>query len=102
MTNRNRPSGNQPPCGPAAGDPLGGLRDEIHLLRATIRQVGQRLDGGDAMETAEMLKIMEGLARAMVRLAALIKTQRAFDEQAGGTDVLTQALDEAIRELGIG
>src|SRR5512145_2983326 len=87
MTNRNKISANQPPCGPETGDPLGGLRDEIHLLRATIRQVGQRLDGGDAMETAEMLKIMEGLARAMVRLAALIKTQRVFDEQAGGTDV---------------
>lgn len=103
MANQTKGSANSAGwSAPGAGGPLGDLREEIHLLRETIRRVGQRVDGGEEMETAELLKIMEGLARAAVRLAALIKTQRAFDEQSGATDVLSRALDEAIRELGIG
>ena len=76
------------------GAPDGGLQGEIAMLRAAIRQVSEQADGVDAM--AERLRILDGLGRASVRLANLLRAQRELEEEQTA-EALSRALHEVTR-----
>ncbi len=67
------------------------LRGEIAMLRAAIRQVSERAAAADTL--GEQLRVLDGLGRASVRLANLLRAQRALEEEQTAA-ALSRALDE--------
>lgn len=80
---------------PAPGEPFGDLWEEIARLRGVIRQVSERAAGVETMP--ELLHLLDGLGRASVRLAHLLRTQRALDEEQTAA-ALSRALDAVIKK----
>ncbi len=88
---RKRGGAGAPPDG-ADGD----LREEIAMLRAILRRVHDQ--AGAAQSTSDLLRILDGLSRASVRLAELIKAQRELDESQSAAGALSEALEEVIKK----
>ena len=80
----------QPTAGPAED-----LHGEITLLRAAIHQLSAR--AGAVESLAEQLRVLDGLGRASVRLANLLRAQRALEEEQTAA-ALSRALDEVNRK----
>jgi hypothetical protein len=80
-----RARGFQEPAGPP-----GDLRGEIAALRAAIHQVSEQAAAVDTL--AERLRVLDGLGRACVRLANLLRAQRALEEEQAAA-ALSRALD---------
>ncbi len=78
-----------------AGDLLG----EIALLRAAIQQVSEEASALESAPRAlaERLRVLDGLGRAMNRLANLLRTQRALEEEQTAA-ALSRALEEVNRK----
>ncbi len=76
-------------------EPGGGLSAEIAMLRAAIRQVSERAGEVGTME--EWLRVLDGLGRASVRLAKLLRAQRELAEEQTAA-ALSRALDEINRK----
>lgn len=80
----------------------GGLCDlyaEIAMLRAAIQQVGQR--GAGLENLPELLRVLDAVGRASVRLATLLRAQRDLEEERTA-EALSRALDEVNRRRGHG
>ncbi len=72
----------------------GGLRGEIAALRLAIQQVSER--AGEVENLAVQLRVLDGLGRASVRLANLLRAQRELEEERAAA-ALSRALDEMNR-----
>ena len=79
----------------APGAPFDDLWEEIARLRAVIRQVSERSGAVESMQ--ELLPVLDGLGRASVRLANLLRAQRALDEERTAA-ALSRALDAVIKK----
>jgi hypothetical protein len=67
------------------------LRAEVAMLRAVIRQVSERSAAAETM--GDLLRLLDGLGRASVRLANLLRAQRELAEEQTAA-ALIRALDE--------
>lgn len=61
------------------------------MLRAAIRQVSERAAAVDSL--GDQLRVLDGLGRASVRLANLLRVQRVLEEEQTAA-ALSRALDE--------
>ena len=76
-----------------------GLRDEITMLRVATRRV---IDFIAEFETPkEATATLGALGLAATRLATLLRTQKILDGEQSTSTVLSQALAEVVKELGI-
>jgi hypothetical protein len=76
-----------------------GLQDEITMIRVATRRVIDYI--ADFTSPAEAVITLGALGLAATRLATLLRTQRILDGQQSTSTVLSQALAEVVRELGI-
>jgi hypothetical protein len=82
----------------AAQGPLDeGLQDEIRMIRLIIRRVLSLADEGRSL--AEVMRVLDTVGRASIRLANLIKAAEALDKKQGVAEALSQALSEVTKEL---
>ena len=71
-----------------------GLADEVALVRAAIRQLG------DDDTVDERMKILAELRHQVETLCRALKTQRALDHDAGSTS-LAEMLEELGNQMGL-
>lgn len=83
--------------GDASARPVQRLEEEIAILRELIQRVHEQT--GAECDLSEMLKVLEGQGRSAVRLAALLKAQRALDESSGSAELFSERIEATIREL---
>src|SRR5512138_918162 len=76
------------------GEPYDDLWEEITRLRETIRQVSERSAGVEAVP--DLLRLLDGVGLASVRLANLLRAQRALEEEQTAA-ALSRALDAVIK-----
>lgn len=82
----------------------GDLRAEIELVRGLIREIGARLadetdDCAGPRSLNDLLRVLDGLGRAVSRLAGLLKAQRELDGAQSVGDAITRALGDVIQRL---
>jgi len=76
-----------------------GLQDEITMIRVATRRVIDYIS--DFASPSEAVMTLGALGLAATRLATLLRTQKILDGQQSTSTVLSQALAEVVRELGI-
>lgn len=84
---------------PAVDEVSAGLRDEIRMLRALIRQAMDMADEGRPL--GEMLDILDTLSKSSTRLGTLLKTEKTLVGSEDANAALLQALSEVRREMGL-
>ena len=76
-----------------------GLQDEITMIRVATRRVIDYI--AEFTNPTEAVMTLGALGLAATRLATLLRTQKILDGQQSTSTVLSQALAEVVRELGI-
>ena len=76
-----------------------GLQDEITMIRVATRRVIDYIS--EFANPSEAVMTLGALGLAATRLATLLRTQKILDGQQSTSTVLSQALAEVVRELGI-
>jgi len=73
------------------------LTGEIRLVRAMIRQSSAKTN--EVKDTAELLSILETVARASSHLATMLRTEKALDEGQTAADYVRAALNDIRAEM---
>ena len=82
---------------------IGGLDDEIHMLRVNMRRFMQLAEGVEDLDRAA--RVLDVLGMSATRLASMLKVQRFIEPAQGEGDVaraIGDALSAVVREFQIG
>jgi hypothetical protein len=82
---------------PVETSPQALLRDEIAMLKEMAIMV-ETMAGND-LSPSDLVRLVDVRGKTSTRIAALLKTERLFNENGGTMDAFKQALDEVILEL---
>jgi len=79
------------------------LQVEIDLLRLDIESMSERIDENGALP--EQLRLMDGIGKAMMRLASLVKMQKQLSQDSedylAGLSRLIAETNEKLRREGV-
>ena len=71
-----------------------GLEEEIAIVREVIHLVHNLTRGQDDVKV--MLRILNSLSGASIRLAGLLRAQRGISERAASSNTLTERMDRIL------